>query len=75
MKKTFNFLFFYEDSSEEGETKSYIATSIKTACRKFSNWRKKTKIDRKFHMLDYEVECDGKFIDISDIPCVHQYTG
>lgn len=72
-KKIFSFLFWYNDSPEYGENKSYIATSINTACRKFHNWRENTNTSRKFERLDYEVKCEEKFIDISEINCTKKY--
>lgn len=51
--KKYQFLFFYTDSGECGETKEYLASSIKTACRKFHNWRENTRNERPFDVLDY----------------------
>jgi len=74
MKGKYQFLFFYQDSErDKGEVKYYTATSIKTACRKFHNWRKNTTNERKFDCLDYEVAYNGEFIDISNIECVKEY--
>lgn len=72
-KKKYQFLFFYTDSSECGECKEYLATSIKTACRKFHNWRKNTTTNRVFDFLDYEVKLGKTFINISEIEITKKY--
>lgn len=72
-KKKYQFLFFYTDSDECGETKEYSAISIKTACRKFHNWRENTRNERPFDVLDYEVRLGKEFINISEIEIIKKY--
>lgn len=76
MTSEFWFLFFTTDDREEGSKrhKKIIARNIKWACKKFLKWSSKVK-RWPVCIVDYEVESNGGYIDISDEPGFEKLMG
>lgn len=71
MYGTYIFLYYYDDSDEGGEWRNYKAKNIESACKKMAKYLSGRK--RKLQYVDYEVEFNNAYIDISEIECINEF--